>query len=110
MDQAKRKALEAAGYRIGDAEDFLDLSEDERRLVDLRLAVSRTVRRLRRKRRLTQQQLADKLHSSQSRVAKMEIGADNVSLDLLFRGLFAVGGKLSDIGPAAQIVRSRKPA
>lgn len=97
MDQTKRKALEAAGYRIGDAEDFLGLSEEERRLVDLRLSVSRTVRRLRLKRRLTQQQLADKIKSSQSRVAKMEIGANNVSLDLLFRGLFAVGGKLSDV-------------
>ena len=103
MDKAKRKALEAAGYRIGNAEDFLGLSVEERRLVDLRLSVSRTVRRLRLKRRLTQQQLADKLKSSQSRVAKMEVGADSVSLDLLFRGLFAVGGKLSDVS-------SRKPA
>jgi hypothetical protein len=103
MDKTKRKALEAAGYRIGDAEDFLGLTEEERRLVDLRLSVSRTVRRLRLKQRLTQQQLADKLQSSQSRVAKMEVGADSVSLDLLFRGLFAVGGKLSDVS-------SRKPA
>ena len=114
MDQTKRKALEAAGYRIGDAEDFLGLSEEERRLVDLRLSVSRTVRRLRLKRRLTQQQLADKIKSSQSRVAKMEIGANNVSLDLLFRGLFAVGGTLSDVRPEKDQRQSRlqrrKPA
>ena len=110
MDQTKRKALEAAGYRIGDAEDFLGLSEEERRLVDLRLSVSRTVRRLRLKRRLTQQQLADKIKSSQSRVAKMEIGANNVSLDLLFRGLFAVGGTLSDVRSDKNKCQSRQQA
>ncbi len=97
MDKRERKALEAAGFRIGDAADFLGLTEDERRLVELRLAISRTVRRLREERRLTQKQLAQKLKSSQSRVAKIEAGAAEVSLDLLFRGLFAVGGKVSDL-------------
>ena len=29
MDLEKRKALEAAGFRVGDAEDFLGLTEDE---------------------------------------------------------------------------------
>ena len=78
-------------------EDFLGLSEEERRLVELRVAVCRAVRRLRQRRRLTQQQLAAKLKSSQSRVAKLEAGAADVSLDLLFRGLFAVGGNLDDV-------------
>ncbi len=97
MDKKKRKALEAAGFRLGDAEDFLGLTEEERRLVELRVTVSRTVRRLRKKRRLTQQELAGKLGSSQSRVAKLEAGAPDVSLDLLFRCLFAVGGQLADL-------------
>jgi len=97
MDNRKRKALESAGFRIGDAEDLVGLTEEERRLVELRLEVSRAVRRLRQKRRLTQNQLAAKLGSSQSRVAKLEAGAGDVSLDLLFRSLFAVGGKLRDV-------------
>lgn len=101
MKPAKRRALERAGFRFGDAADFLGLSDEERRLVELRLSVSRAVRRLREKRRLTQQELARKLGSSQSRVAKLETGAADVSLDLLFRGLFAVGGKLTDIERAA---------
>lgn len=100
MDNRKRKALESAGFRIGDAEDLLGLTEEERRLVELRLDVSRAVRRLRQKRRLTQNQLAAKLGSSQSRVAKLEAGAGDVSLDLLFRSLFAVGGQLRDIARA----------
>lgn len=97
MDRKKRKALEAAGFRIGDAEDFLGLTPEERELVELRLAVSRAVRRLREERHLTQHQLAAKLKSSQSRVARLEAGAADVSLDLLFRGLFAVGGGLGDL-------------
>jgi DNA-binding XRE family transcriptional regulator len=97
MDARKRKALEAAGFRIGDAGDFLGLTEEERRLVEVRLAVSRAVRRLREDRGLTQQQLAERLGSSQSRVAKIEAGAADVSLDLLFRSLFALGGRLADV-------------
>ena len=97
MSKAKRKALEAAGFQVGDLEDFLGLTEEERHLVELRVALSRTVRRLRQEQHLTQQQLAAKLKSSQSRVAKMEVGAADVSLDLLFRGLFAVGGGLVDL-------------
>jgi hypothetical protein len=97
MEKKKRRALEAAGFRVGDAEDFLGLTDEERRLVDLRLLVSRAVRRLREGQHLTQQQLAARLKSSQSRVAKMEAGAADVSLDLLFRGLFAVGGGLPDL-------------
>ncbi len=99
MEQKKRQALEKAGFRIGDAGDFLGLTEEESRLIDVRLAVSRAVRRLREERHMTQQQLAVKLKSSQSRVAKIEAGARDVSLDLMFRGLFAVGGGLADLAP-----------
>lgn len=102
MDKATRARLEAAGFRVGDAEDFLDLTDEERRLVELRLAVSRAVRRLRRKHGMTQQQLAAKLKSSQSRVAKIEAAAAGVSLDLSFQALFAAGGGLADLAGADQ--------
>jgi ribosome-binding protein aMBF1 (putative translation factor) len=97
MNQRKRQALETAGFRLGDAEDFLGLSEEERQTVELRVQLSRTVRRLRQDRKLTQQQLARKLKSSQSRVAKIEAGAEDVSLDLMFKSLFTLGGQLSDV-------------
>jgi predicted XRE-type DNA-binding protein len=102
MDERKREALEAAGFRVGDAADFLGLSEEERRLVELRVAVSRAVRRRRTEKHLTQKQLATKLRSSQSRVAKLESCAGDVTLDLMFRGLFAVGGDLKDLGTDAK--------
>jgi DNA-binding XRE family transcriptional regulator len=99
MDRKKREALEAAGWRFGDAADFLELSEDERREVDLRVALCRAVRRMRQEQHVTQEQLAVKLESSQSRVAKIEAGVD-VSLDLMFRAFFALGGRLMDLMPA----------
>ncbi len=97
MDKKTRDRLTAAGFRIGDAEDFLGLSEEERQLVELRLEVSKAVRRRRQERALSQKQLAAKLKSSQSRIAKIEAAAADVSLDLSFRALFAAGGSLTDL-------------
>ncbi|MBA4063716.1 MAG: transcriptional regulator [Isosphaera sp.] len=97
MDATKRKKLEAAGFRVGDAEDFLGLTPEEREFVDLRVKLSRLIRLMREKLKLTQKELATRIKSSQSRVAKLEGGAGDVSLDLMFRGLFAVGGKLADM-------------
>jgi hypothetical protein len=103
MDKKKRAALEAAGFEIGDAEDFLKLISAERRLVDLRAQGSRAVRELRKGQQLTQQDLAKKLQSSQSRVAHIAAGSPGVSLDLMFRSYFLLGGSLElpKISPAA---------
>jgi DNA-binding XRE family transcriptional regulator len=108
MDKETRSRLEAAGFRIGDAEDFLGLTEEERRLVELRLAASRAVRRRRIALGVTQLGLARKLKSSQSRVAKIEAGAADVSLDLLFRALFAAGGGLADLTEGHRPGKRRK--
>jgi DNA-binding XRE family transcriptional regulator len=97
MNDKKRKALKAAGYRVGDVGDFLGLSAEERELVELRAAVSAAVRERRAERNLTQAELAGRLGSSQSRVAKIEAGSGDVSLDLMFRSLFAVGGRAADV-------------
>jgi predicted XRE-type DNA-binding protein len=106
MDPKKQKALEEAGFRVGDAEDFLGLSEEERLIVELRVAVARAVRRLREQRHLSQQELAARIGSSQSRVAKIEAAAKGVSLDLSFRGLFAVGGTIADLTGRPAATRS----
>jgi predicted XRE-type DNA-binding protein len=111
MNKEKRHALEAAGFVFGEAEDFLGLTVEERQLVELRLAVSRAVRARRQQQNLTQAQAAKKLKSSQSRVAKLEAGSADVSLDLMFRGLFVLGGSIEDIRigrKAASAATSRK--
>lgn len=87
----KATRLRAAGWRSGSAEDFLGLTQEEARYVELRLRLASAFREYRQHRHLTQVAAAKLLRSSQSRVAKMEAGDATVSLDLLFRSLFRLG-------------------
>ena len=100
MDAKKRKRLETAGWRLGSAADFLQLSTEEAALVETRLAVSGALRERRQRQGVTQAALAKKLRSSQSRVAKMEAGDPSVSLDLLIRALLAAGASRREVGQA----------
>ena len=97
MKTSKRAKLEAAGWSIGSAQDFLQLSDAESALVELRLALSHSLRNWRKRRGLSQVELARRLKSSQSRVAKMEAGDTSVSVDLLVRSLFAIGATPKDL-------------
>src|SRR6476659_8778516 len=74
MNKTKRTRLEARGWRVDSATDFLGLSSEEAALVETRLALSQALRSRRVARGLTQGELARRLKSSQSRVAKMEAG------------------------------------
>jgi DNA-binding XRE family transcriptional regulator len=111
VDAKKRAALEAAGWKVGDAADFLGLTEEEQQIIEFRLMVGREVRRLRESHHLTQQQLAKRIGSSQSRIAKIEAASTEVSLDLMLRGFFSAGGRLADLVPSPerlpQLNRSR---
>jgi transcriptional regulator with XRE-family HTH domain len=49
---------------------------------------------------LSQTDVAKRLHSSQSRVAKMEGGDPSVSIDLLIRSLLALGASSRDLARA----------
>ncbi len=105
MDEAKRKRLEAAGWTMGDYGDFLGLTDAERQHVELRGDLRHAVRRLREAKGMTQRALGKMIGSTQSRVAKVEAGSGEISLDLLFRAFFALGGKLADLtepGPTAK--------
>ncbi len=97
MDQAKRRRLEGKGWKIGGADELLGLTPEEAALVELRLALSRSVREYRRSRKLTQVGLAKLLNSSQSRVAKLEAGEASVSFDLLIRSLLTMGATPKDL-------------
>jgi predicted XRE-type DNA-binding protein len=100
MHKAKQKRLEKLGWKIGSADEFLGLTHQESAYVELKLALSRSVQERRRQKKLTQEQLARLLKSSQSRVAKMEAGDPSVSIDLLVRSLLALGT------PSKTLVRS----
>ena len=91
MNSAKFKKLRAGGWKVGSARDFLNLSDEEAMLVELKLSLTSALKEARQKRRLSQIDLAQRLGSSQSRVAKIEAGDPSVSLDLIVRALFAAG-------------------
>lgn len=91
MKAAKRKRLVAGGWVVGDAKQFLGLSDEESEFVELKLALVDGLRRRRLEQDLTQDELAKRLDSSQSRVAKMEAGDRTVTLDLLMRSLLTMG-------------------
>ena len=100
MDKSKKRRLEAKGYRVGNAEDFLGLSAEESAYIDMKMALSQALVQRRKRRRLTQIELARKLNSSQSRVAKMEKGDPTVSVDLLVKALLAMGATRQSIAKA----------
>lgn len=98
VDAKKRARLEAAGWRVGDAEEFLGLTPEEVSVVEVKIALSDYMRQLRRDRHWTQAQLAHRIGSSQSRVAKMEAADPTVSIDLIMKSLFALGASATDVG------------
>ena len=97
MDEAKKKRLEDKGWKIGATSEFLQLSPEESSLIDIKLALSLNLKE-RRQRLMTQAELADKINSSQPRIAKAENGDDSVSIELLIRAILATGATPQDIG------------
>jgi predicted XRE-type DNA-binding protein len=97
MKNRKKAQLEARGWHVGDAADFLQLTPEEAAFVETKLALSRSLRLHRTANGLSQAALAKRLHSSQSRIAKMEAADPTVSIDLLLRALFALGARPRDV-------------
>lgn len=97
MKNAKLERLNAAGWKVGSANEFLQLSDDESKLVALRMSLTKAVKKSRLKHNLSQAELAQRMKSSQSRVAKIESGDTRVSLDLIVRALIASGATTREI-------------
>ena len=85
MNPMKQKALEAAGWRFGDAADFLEMTDAERQFLDARIEAALAVRRQREALNLTQKQLASRIKTSQPRIAKIEQAAPDVTLDQILQ-------------------------
>jgi len=100
MDRKKQKRLEKAGWRVGSASSFLNLTSAEEQLVEMKLSLGMRLRKARQRHNLTRAALASRMGSSQSRVAKMEAGDPTVSLDLLVQGLLAAGATPREIADA----------
>ena len=119
MRREKRKALEAAGWKVGDAADFLAMTDDERQMLDLRVDAALAVRRQREAMKLSQQELARRIRTSQPRIVKIEKAAKDVTLDQILRAFAAAGGRITlqevagtpsttRSGPAKEAIREKK--
>jgi DNA-binding XRE family transcriptional regulator len=97
MDRAKRERLEAKGWRVGTVSEFLELTPEETILIEIKLALSRSLKE-RRQKLMTQVELAQKVQSSQPRIAKAENGDASVSIELLIRAMLATGATPQEIG------------
>ena len=97
MDKSKQRKLERAGWKVGSIKELLGLTAEEAAYIEMRLALSRNLKELRTKKRLTQVEAAKILGSSQSREAKLEAGDPSVSLDLLVRSNLALGASKRDL-------------
>jgi transcriptional regulator with XRE-family HTH domain len=91
MNERARKRLEAAGARVTTVKEFLDLSDADMTLIEMKIALAKKLRECRNAAALTQEQVAKRVGSSQSRVAKMEAGDPTVTMDLLVGSLLRLG-------------------
>ena len=100
MKATKRKKLEAKGWKVGSVEDFLDLTPEEVAYIELKHALSSSLKERRTKKKLSQVEVAKIVKTSQSRVAKMEAGDPSVSIDLLVKSLLALGATPKEVAKA----------
>jgi DNA-binding XRE family transcriptional regulator len=107
MKQDKQDKLIKMGYRVTNTQQFLGLSNEEMALIDLKISLIEKLKEIRNLKNITQQQLARLIHSSQSRIAMLEQGRPDVSLDLICRALFALGVSRQELG---KVITSSKAA
>ncbi len=98
MKKEKIHKLEASGWTVGDTGKFLSLSSEENDYIEMKMSLSKILQKTRVRKKMTQQDVAKLLRSSQSRVAKMETGDSSVSVDLLVRSLLALGTSRKMVG------------
>lgn len=104
MRATKRNKLEQHGWKVGSADEFLNLTPDETAYIEMKLALSSSLKKHRLKKNLSQVDLARAVKSSQSRIAKMEAGDPSVSIDLLLKSLLALGASPKELAKAISTI------
>ena len=97
MINKKKERLKAFGWQVGDTSEFLELTPEQIEFIDFKLALSQYLKKLRISQNISQESLAKKIKSSQSRIAKMEACDVSVSVDLILKTMFSLGATNQDI-------------
>jgi hypothetical protein len=84
------------GWVEGSVDELLELEPWESELIELRLALADAVREKRSRQGLSQKELADRVGSTQPRVARLEQA--EASLDFILRAVFALGANRDEVG------------
>ena len=93
MNSDTKKRFIDSGWTIGNTQEFLDLSDEEMKLVEFRIALGRMLRERRESIGYTQTRFSKEIGTSQSRLAKMEAGDASVTVDLLLKSIFHFASK-----------------
>ena len=81
----------------GKLEDLLARAEEDAAYSDIRRALANGVRDTRRSRRISQQELATLIGSSQPRVSMIEAADSSVSVNLMIRTLLRLGARQREL-------------
>ena len=81
----------------GKLQDLLARAEEEAAYSEIRQALANGVRDTRRRRQISQQEVADLIGSSQPRVSMMEAADPSVSVNLMIRTLLRLGARRPDM-------------
>ena len=74
-----------------DVEEMLGLSPEDLVIVEFRAALAIALQRARKRKKLTQEEAAELVGTSQAQVSKMEAGQSSVTIDRLIKALAALG-------------------
>jgi predicted transcriptional regulator len=88
------------GWVQGTVQEFLNLDDADMEYIETKLALTKAVREQRERKHVTQVALAERMKTSQSRVAKIEKGDPTVSVDLILRALFNLGVSRKELAKA----------
>ena len=67
MNAKKKRRLRAAGFKTGTVQDFLGLTDEDMAYIEMRIALARALKNLRRHLKVSQTKFAELVGSSQSR-------------------------------------------
>lgn len=99
-----RRVPGRAGWVEGGIDELLGLEPWEVELIELRLSLADAVRARRVRQGLSQRELAERVGSTQPRVARLEQA--DASLDAILRAAFALGASRGEV---ARLVARRRP-
>jgi predicted XRE-type DNA-binding protein len=98
MKSEKSKKLEAKGWKLGTATEFLGLTPEDEAWIVMKRALRDKIVELCAAKNISQAELASKLGTKQPRISKIETGDKSVGYDLLMKSLLALGATPADIG------------